>query len=509
MADFNIISKTIETDSLSSDDLDKLKCLAGKNAGICYMKDDYFSSKASSSSSTLKRFYSVIANGHNSIADHIQIEVKLSGISKMLAIVLNSLQCYATSEKSGRYTDLSGSCSEREKYLYNKWLDIFHIRVLELYPTYDDKILLSKLEKEYPNSGCQIIGGKLITSKSNLSSHEVNRIREYLRNIIDTDMTLPSWKIAQENARYILSVFTPATTMGYTTSLSQWNYIYDWCQKYLSRYTLKYDKDFLEWVCTNGKDGKCIILNKATNTEASYFETRLYFDFLNLSNFIYDNLYIEELRDNKNRCFEFLTQLSGVEDHPMKGYDLSCYEPDGYTGEYTYHEDTYSPDDYFGLVYNTSYTASFVQIAQAERHRTLKYFMFFNPSAKNQEYYIPPMIRNTPYAEGWIENLKSIEDLVPQATKVCIVETGHVSDFVLKCKERLCGRAQLEIMNQTCITARKYLRGINEGRITNNACINYLSSLYTQSGNIRPKCKMINCKEPCYWGSNKALDRLI
>ena len=38
-------------------------------------------------------------------------------------------------------------------------------------------------------------------------------------------------KLAKENARYLLSIFTP-TTMGYTASIRQLNYIIDWAERF-------------------------------------------------------------------------------------------------------------------------------------------------------------------------------------------------------------------------------------------------------------------------------------
>ena len=64
----------------------------------------------------------------------------------MLAIVLNSLQDYATSEKSGRYTVMTGN-SELECDLYEKWLNIFKKRVLEIEPDIDDDALMKLMEK--------------------------------------------------------------------------------------------------------------------------------------------------------------------------------------------------------------------------------------------------------------------------------------------------------------------------------------------------------------------------
>ena len=505
---FTVIGLTVETDGITKEQLENAKLFSGKNTGICYMGDSYFDSAVTDPVKATKRFVNTCKNGHHSIADHVRIEVLLEGSSKMLAIILNSLQDYATSEKSGRYTIMTGN-SERETVLYDKWKEIYHNRILELYPTYDDEMLLKKFESKYPRSGYTVIRGRLKELEAVLEASKDKEANDYYRDVLKNDKTLPSWKMAQENARYVLSVFTYSTTFGYSTSLRQWNYIYDWCQKYLTQYVPKHDEDFLKWYNSGGKEGKCTILSKKTNTEASYFETRLYFDFLKLSNFIYDNLYVKELRDNKDRCFEFLTQLSGVEDHAMKGYDLSCYEPDGYTGDYNYEAETRSKDDYYGLVYNTSYTASFVQIAQAERHRTLKYFMFFNPNSNKQEFFVPPMLIDTDYVDEWLQDLESVKDLVPQATKVCIIETGHIADFILKCKERLCGRAQLEIMQQTAITAKRFIEDVDTGVITNKACINYVEQLRGKTGSVTTKCNMLNCKEPCVWGSKDALTRLI
>ena len=40
------------------------------------------------------------------------------------------------------------------------------------------------------------------------------------------------------------------------------------------------------------------------------------------------------MRDNKNRCFEFLTGYSGDINHPMTKYDISCFNSSGYDCEY-------------------------------------------------------------------------------------------------------------------------------------------------------------------------------
>lgn len=500
---FTVTGISVETEGMTAEQLEQAKIFSGKNAGICYMKDSYFNSAVTDPDKALTRFSSTCKNAHHSIADHVQIEVLLEGVSKMLAIVLNSLQDYSTSEKSGRYTEMTGN-SDKEVELYNKWKDIFRLRLLEINPSMDD-IMLMKLMAKAGHDDVIVTNGKLDNNSMADYDDEHKRVlTECKKNI-----SLPSVKLAQENARYILSVFTRNTTMGYSTSLRQWNYIYDWCQKYINQYMPRYDDEYVKSMASNGKEGKITIVYKGTDTEVTFFERELYFDFLKLSNFIFDTMYIPELRDTKDRHFSFLVGLSGQKDDEMIGYDLSCFEPNGYTGEYEYNETTHSSDDSLGMSYNVAYTASFVHIAQAERHRTLKYFMYFNPRHNNSEYFIPPMLRGTHYEDEWLKDLKSIEDIVPQATKVCIVETGFIGDFLLKCEERLCSRAQYEVMNQTKLTAMRFVDAINNKEITNNVCINFVKKFADiEKGQLYTKCKITGqCNEACK-RVNEALSRL-
>jgi thymidylate synthase ThyX len=483
---FTVTGLTVEQEGITKEQLEASKIFSGKNAGICYMGDSYFDSAVTDPDKALKRFISTANNAHHSIADHVRVEVLFEGISKMLAIILNSLQDYATSEKSGRYTVMTGN-SERETQLYDKWLKLFKKRIIELEPNIDDEMLTKQMAKK-GHDDVIIENGQL--ANGNMSDDdEVHK--SVLFDLKHTLTTLPSTKMAQENASYVLSVFTYSTTMGYSTSLRQWNYIYDWCIKYMNQYD----------VVDENK-----VVYKSSNSQVTYFEEKLYFDFSALSNFIHENLYIEELRDTKDRCFEFLTNYSGNNNHPMALYNFSEFEPNGYTNEFDYTEDATSPDDKLDLTYNVAYTASFVHIAQAERHRTLKYFMVENFSSKLSDFFVPPMIKNTDLESEWLQDLKSVEDLIPQARKIGIVETGHISDFILKCEERLCGRAQWEIMHQTKLTAKRFIKAAEDSE--NRAFCAYVEKLH-KSGVVKTKCQLIGCKEGCRYGASGALKRLI
>lgn len=102
--------------------------------------------------------------GHHSVFEHSHMTILIDGIPKLLAMTLNSHNNYVTSEKSARYTVMKPN-TELENELYNKWLNIFMDIIPIAYPS-------TKLD----------IG-----------------------------------KLAQENARYMLSVYTP-TSMVYTVN---------------------------------------------------------------------------------------------------------------------------------------------------------------------------------------------------------------------------------------------------------------------------------------------------
>lgn len=381
-----ITAYTLEDNKL---DLENAYAFSGKQAGICYMADDYFSPRMQDREKAIKRFNQTMKTLHHSIADHFNITLLLEDIPKIIAMTLNSLRQYSTSEKSGRYTKIEGSTDE-EKRLYDKWKNIFTEVIKAEYGLMDDKM---------------------------------------------------ASKLAMENARYILSVFS-RTTMSYTTSIRQWNYIIGWIDNFL-KLTPKND-----------------------------FESKLQDEFKILKENL-SFLKVENLVDVKNRTFDFLA--------------VQVNSPLAKISE-----------EHFGDTYTSIYSSSFVALGQAQRHRTLKYTMVFNP--ENQKYYIPPIIRNTPYGKEWLVDIRSISNLYPQGILVKVIERGMTEDFILKCKERICGRAQLEIAIQTKETAEKFYYF--------DAMPDILSEI-VDTGLIKAKCQTMNCQEPCMWGARRATSRKI
>ena len=153
--------------------------LGGKSAGICYLNSDrdIFNEEKEK---TLKRVDLTLTNGHHSVYEHTNISLHIKNLPKILSIILVSEKQYSASIKSGRYTKMD-RVSDREKELYDKWIEKFEKRIGEVYPNIPDR----------------------------------------LRN-----------KLSMENARYITSVFTPTEGI-YTLNLRQLNYIVHWFKNYI------------------------------------------------------------------------------------------------------------------------------------------------------------------------------------------------------------------------------------------------------------------------------------
>ena len=153
---------------------------AGKAAGICYMPEDFDAILNEDEEKTMKRAKGTLKSGHHSVYDHVYFNLLIENAPKILAMILNNEGMYTTSEKSARYTKMEPSPEELE--LYNKWLNIFYSLIKEEYA--------EKYLKYFDNSEAPMEKAEVAMKK-----------------------------LAQENARYMISVFTN-TVMEYTVSSS-------------------------------------------------------------------------------------------------------------------------------------------------------------------------------------------------------------------------------------------------------------------------------------------------
>lgn len=358
---------------------------SGKSAGICYLPDTLEILFAEAPEKTQRRADGNIKSGHHSVFGHPTYNLSLEGIPKILAMILNNEKIYNTSEKSARYTHMEPSPQEKE--LYEKWIEIFKEQILTQYPKFEDKRAL---------------------------------------------------KLAQENARYLISVFTPATVMEYTVNFGQLNYIINWAKDYIK------------------------------NAEENAFSIKLKETFKEFLTAMPD-LEIEGLDSrNKNRNFSLFAQRK-------------------------------NRNEEFGENYSVTYLASFAQLAQAQRHRTLSYEMTLLDEPK---YYVPPIIAGTNLEKEWLKDISSLKEFFPQGMLVQVNERGTIENFVLKCMERLCGFSQLEIMQETKNIMNKYLEATKDKPELYQYLLPY-------SRGARCTFPGWKCDSPCVFGGYGAMIRNI
>ena len=358
---------------------------SGKSAGICYLPDTIETLFAEAPEKTQRRANGNIKSGHHSVFGHPTYNLSLEGIPKILAMILNNEKIYNTSEKSARYTHMEPSPQEKE--LYEKWIEIFKEQILTQYPKFEDKRAL---------------------------------------------------KLAQENARYLISVFTPATVMEYTVNFGQLNYIINWAKDYIK------------------------------NAEENAFSIKLKETFKEFLVAMPD-LEIEGLDSrNKNRNFSLFAKRK-------------------------------NRNEEFGENYSVTYLASFAQLAQAQRHRTLSYEMTLLDEPK---YYVPPIIAGTNLEKEWLKDISSLKEFFPQGMLVQVNERGTIENFVLKCMERLCGFSQLEIMQETKNIMNKYLEATKDKPELYQYLLPY-------SRGARCTFPGWKCDSPCVFGGYGAMIRNI
>ena len=409
---------------------EEMQIFAGKAAGICYMPDDYFSKAFDDDEKSINRSKRNAVNGHYSVYEHGHINLIIQ-TSKIMAMILNSLNLYATSEKSGRYTVMKPE-TELEQEMYTKWKNVF----VELITPFYEKYLT---EKE-----------------------------------ID--------KLAMENARYMISVFTP-TVMEYTIPYNRAILTCGWL------YELA---DTIETFV----DEHPKVLPKISKYD--YFYDRVKDECNELADLISGQIGITKndhiLDDHKKIGIEFFRTFGALYKANMNGK-----ESVDMLSKFKFDNDNIN--EYFGDVYTSRYKASFAELAQGERHRTLHYSMEL-PERLNP--YIPKIIRGSAYEVEWTRDFNKLisNKIIPQGTLVDIVEQGRFVDFVLKCKERLCSRAQLEIMEITRDQLTRFTHYTGNLSYANRALLEGMI-IRPKNGNgdvvVKSRCNFpgYKCKEPC------------
>lgn len=364
----------------------ELSMFAGKLGGECYSSDSLEHIMNESEKETRGRMNFCLNKKHHSIFEHPKLTFEFVGVPKFIFMMLNNQYVYTTSERSARYTNFSELIETKEESeRYVKWTDKISQAIKDVY-------------------------GDKFTEK------EVQ-------------------KLAQENARYMISVFVPSS-MVHTISLKDLNY------------TLYLLEEFLE----------------------SYWERKT----------AVTELFMSILRP---KLEEFLKE--------MEPYKLAGLEPK-FVREIAIFKTPLNKENQADATYRLNYEMSFAAFAQAQRHRSIRYSI----ELKQPTPYIPPIIRTAGLEEEWVGDMLSICTRFPQGLMVDVTETGEIEDFVGKCYERCCGRAQLEIQENTC-NSLAYLRTSENAEV-----VKYLKET---TGDSFARCGFpgYQCVEVCKFGKNQ------
>lgn len=412
MTSIKVNGRTVVNGGINSNDI----CLngiisSGQFAGVCYASDGFDTIKQQPLLKAIDRANKTAARHHDSVFGHFTLNMEIE-CSKIMCMILNSIGVSNTSEKSARYTKMHPeNINEAEKY--KKWHDI----------------IINLIQREYPQF-----------SLSNAS------------------------KLAYENARYMISVFTP-TCMEYSLPWRNIYYVQQWLRD-AAEYCDSLEGTFNKRLAKDMKEtADCFIA--VLGGDADY------------------------IKDNKNEYLRFIPYQAGVL----------------INGSATDNLDSYGTP-YYGDAYTDTYRCSLACLAQAERHRTLNWKMIFSGNENNltrTDFYVPKIVRRYGMENEWLDDIYSLKEISPQGTLVGVIEQGTFDNFVLKCKERMCNCAQLEIMNLVNIQVHNFYRNSDNlsdfnKRLLYNICIN---------DNPLQRCQYTDftCETPCIWGSKN--NRLI
>ena len=262
-------------------------------------------------------------------------------------------------------------------------------------------------------------------------------------------------KLAYENARYMLSVFCP-TSMVYSLPFRNIFYVMDWAEQ----------------------------MRDQLNGQADAFSKRLAEELSGLVKSL--DVVIGGKRifhDNKNEYFRFMpVQATGqLDDDNVES---------------------------FGDVYTAKFLASFAQVAQEQRHRTLRVKINFAGDKPGEYgYYVPELLQEQSLQEEWLQDIAGVAEQFPQGMLVSVTEQGLFEDFALKCKELMCGRAQLEIMRLTEELVARFAKNKQNLSSANRRRLEDL--LEDDKPCARCGYRDFQCVEGCKWGKAGALLRHI
>lgn len=331
----------------------------------------------------INRGLSTIYSDHTTPSEHQNVTLELTGIPKILCMILNNEKQYSADERSLRYTEveINEYITDKEKNLYDKWLSKFEELIWNEYGSF------------------------------------------YMRDSKDNEIRARKaiHKIAQENARYMISVFMP-TSISYTVPWIQINKIMVYMNRIidnpmneLENMLVPYLKEFInlcnEKNVTITKNSIYEVANMNDEVKEKLYKTHPEIkEYYGSNEFIYKN--------NKNidlSLFAYRNKFSGINSNNEYGYTIS---------------------------YNNF--ESWACLAQEHRHRTIDCEMLIPDTFTS---YIPQIIKSSDcLVNEWINDINSVKNVYPQGQMIKVNRIGSLKNIIkFVSQERACSRAQLEI----------------------------------------------------------------
>lgn len=323
-------------------------------------------------------------NDHGTPREHQEISVEITGLPKVLCMILNDEHFSSACERSLRYTlvKAGGPISDIEIDLYNKWLKIFND---VLWDKFSDSFLKEAKRK--------------IDAERKMGAQKTDAD-------IEKAAKTAARRIAQENARNFVGILVP-TSIAYTTPWCEWQKLYRKLEDMvknprsdIERLAVPSAKELMKELV----DNRIVVSTKEAvllypDVQAKITDGR-------------DILY----KDNKN------VKLALFGSHP----ELSPFD---------------KPDEFGSSVIVTS-TCSVSSIAQRLRHRSAIWTM---RELEEYSFVTPPFIKGTPYEHEYEMDMMLVRGLFPQGQNVETNMRATLENiFNYIDKERACNRAQWE-----------------------------------------------------------------